>query len=906
MPSCKACFGFFALIFLLLLPVVHAQAQTSEAVKVAVLPFEVNADEELRYLQDSLPELLRDRLESAGFELVDPALVEQAMADSGVSVLDLATARQLALSVGASYSLYGTFSQLGEALNLEARFVDAFGLEPAVPVFSNKDGLINLLPLVDEVVAQVKSTAMSEETIASIDVEGTRILDKDVVLIRLRMQKGDTYDPKAVNEELKTVYGLGYFDDVKVAVSDVTGGKRVVFQVTEKPRIQSIGVYGNDLIDEDEILEIVSSKIGAVLNPNVLRRDLATITAVYKSKGYYKSTVDYKVEGGETGQAKLLFTINEGDKLYIKEIIFDGVEQLDADDLEDELALSEKGFFWWINDTGVLNEELLDRDGASVQAYYANRGFLNVKVARPEVEFRDDGIYVTFRVSEGSRYKIGLVEFKGDLISSEEELKVVIDLDELQAEGGYVNSEVMRNDIENLTNYYNNSGYAYADVGASFRTDEENLIVDVLYNVAKHQRVHIRRVFLEGNTATRDNVIMRSLLLADGDQYNGARIENSIKALEGLNYFSGVDMEPIPTGDPAEMDLKVAVQEKPTGAITGGFGYSSSGGIYLAGAITERNLLGKGYNLSLSTKLGGSSNSWELDFYNPRVNDTYWGFGFDTHLTTGDYEDYDKDSLGAGMRGFHAFGKYSLLGFSYSINNYTIKNVDSDAAESVQDSAGVHLSSSVGVNWSRSTVGKDSFFISRGMKNNLGLSMGGGPFGGGDQYVKWGVTTDYYKPVAGDLVFHIKGAGGFLHENYGGQDVPLAQRYYLGGIDSVRGYTKGKISPRDDNGDRIGGNKYLASSMELLYPLDKEFGILGLLFFDAGNAWKEGESFFEQQTPADETYSNSPSFGLFKSVGAGIRWMSPMGPLRLEYGFGLDDLDDSGSSKFEFSMGQSF
>ncbi len=906
MPSSKACSGFLAFIFLLLLSVVHAGAQTSEAVKVAVLPFEVNADEELRYLQDSLPELLRDRLESAGFELVDPALVEQAMAESGVTMLDLDAARQLALSVGASYSLYGTFSQLGEALSLEARFVDAFGLEPAVPIFSNKDGLINLLPLVDEVVAQVKSTAMSEETIASIDVEGTRILDKDVVLIRLSMQKGDTYDPKEVNEELKTVYALGYFDDVKVLVSDVTGGKRVVFQVTEKPRIQSIGIRGNDVLGEDDILEIVSSKIGAVLNPNVLRMDLATISAVYKSKGYYKATVDYKVEGGETGQAKLLFNITEGDKLYIKEIIFDGVEQLDVGDLKDELALSEKGFFWWIDDSGVLNEELLDRDGASVQAYYANRGFLNVKVARPEVDFRDDGIYVTFRVSEGERYKIGMVDFKGDLIASEEELKLVIVLDDSQVEGEYVSSEIVRNDIEGLTNYYNNSGYAYADVGASFKTDEENLVVDVLYHVSKHQRVHIRRVFLEGNTATRDNVILRSLQLADGDQYSGVRVERSIKSLESLNYFSGVDIEPIPTGDPAEMDLKVAVQEKPTGAITGGFGYSSSGGAYVAGAISERNLLGKGYNLSLSAKLGGSTNSWELDFYNPRVNDTYWGFGFGTHLTTGEFEDYDKESLGAGVRAFHAFGNYSLIGFNYALNSYTIKNVDADAADSVQDAVGVHLSSSVGVNWSRSTVGKDSFFVSRGMKNAAGVTVGGGPFGGDDRYVKWGVSTDYYKPVAGDLVFHVKGAGGFLHENYGGQDVPLSQRYYLGGMSSVRGYSVGKISPRDESGDRIGGNKYLTANMELLYPLDKEFGVLGLLFFDAGNAWKEGESFFEQQTPADETYANSPSFGLFKSVGAGLRWMSPMGPLCLEYGFGLDDLDDSGSSKFEFSMGQAF
>lgn len=905
MPSSKICFGFSTFFLLALLFAAAASAQ-EDAVKIAVFPFEVNADEDLNYLNDSLPELLRDRLSEAGFQLVGADAVAKALADSGATSLNLDQARQLALATGANYALYGTFSQLGEALSLEAQFVDAFGLDSAVPVFSNKDGLINLLPLVDEVVAQVKSTAMKQETIASIDVEGSKILDKDVVLIRLSMKKGDEYSPKGVNDDIKAIYGLGYFDDVQVRVTDVTGGKRVVFQVKEKPRIQSVGVRGNESLDDDEIIEIISSKIGAVLNPNVLKQDLATVRAFYRHKGFYQTKVDYEVEGGETGQAKLNIVIEEGKELYINEIVFDGAKQLAPDELKDQLSLSEKGFFYWITDSGVLNEELLDRDGAAIQAYYANRGFLDVKVARPEVDIRDDGIYVTFRIEEGNRFKISDITFAGDLIATEEEFFEKMESDELMADDEYMNSEIVRNDIEKLTEFYNNKGFAYADVGTRFRPNAEDMTVEIVFDVSKHQRVHIRRVFLTGNTVTRDNVILRSIYLADGDQYNGSSIESSIQSLKGLDYFSGVDIEPIPTGDPSEMDLKVSVQEKPTGAIGGGFGYSSSGGFYVAGDISERNLFGKGYNLALATKFGGTTTSWTLDFYNPRVNDEYWGLGFGTSLTQAEYDEFDKDSLGFGVRGVHAIGPRTLLNLTYNVDIYDIKNVDADASSSIKEAEGAHFGSAVGAELNRSTLRKNSFYYSEGMANSIGVTVGGGFLGGTDDYVKWGHTTDFYQTLVGDLVFHGKAGLGFLHENFGGKDVPISQRYSLGGINSVRGYTSGKISPRDDNGDRIGGNKYLSTNLEMLYPLSKEYGILGVAFFDAGNAWKEGEFFFDEVNPPEETYSSAPSFGMFKSVGGGIRWMSPMGPLRIEYGFGLDELDDSGSSKFEFSMGQSF
>ncbi|MGE4506654.1 MAG: outer membrane protein assembly factor BamA, partial [Desulfovibrionaceae bacterium] len=490
----------------------------------------------------------------------------------------------------------------------------------------------------------------------------------------------------------------------------------------------------------------------------------------------------------------------------------------------------------------------------------------------------------------------------------EADLRNVISSDELEGtEDGFLNAETVRSDVEALTNMYTNRGYAYADVGAKYKPSEADKTVDVLFVLNKHQKVHIRRVFLEGNTMTRDNVILRQVALADGDEYDGQAIERTIQRLESLDYFAGVDVEPIPTGDPSEMDLKVAVEEKPTGAIGGGVGYSSSGGVYLGGSVSERNLFGKGYNLSLSGKFGDDEAGWELDFYNPRVNDEYWGFGVNSALTEKDQGDYDKNSFDNSVRTVHALSGKTLLTLEYGLDFYRIADIDEDASESVKDAEGEHAASTFTTDIARSTVTKASFFKSDGTNNAASMTFGGGFLGGSDHFVKWAFLSEMYTPIVGDLVFHAKGRMGFLHENIGGNDVPTSQRFYLGGISTIRGYSANKIASRDDDGDRIGGNKYLIGNAELFYPLSKDYGILGLLFFDAGNAWKEGEWFFEEVDPVGgENLAAAPSFGVYKSVGTGLRWMSPMGPLQIEYGYGLDDLDESGQHKIEFMMGQQF
>ncbi|WP_319779229.1 outer membrane protein assembly factor BamA [Maridesulfovibrio sp.] len=879
-----------------------AQAEEASSVIIAVLPFEVNADADTQYLKDSLPTLLSDRLREAGFRVVDQQKVMQLVDEQGFDYLNIQAAKDMALLAGAGYSVYGSFSQIGEDLSLDVRLVEAFGMKPAVPLFVSKKGLINLLPAVDELVSKVKLELLSQDKIADIEVRGCRVLDKDVILMRTNIKTGDIYTPSKINADLKNIYALGYFDDVKVKVSDVPGGKKIIFDVKERPRIQAISVKGEDAIDAEDILAAVNTKKGAVMNPKVLSDDLNTLREMYRKEGYYNAKVDYKLEG-EGAQARLNLNIDEGKKLYIEGIKIEGAKQLDPDEIKEQLALTERGWLSWFTKTGVLKEELLERDAAAILAYYGNRGFIDAKVGEPELEIKEDGIYVTFKVSEGDRYKVGKVSFQGDLIVKKSRLRELITADDMSDGGEYLDRSLLREDMKSISDFYSNYGYAYAEANIKFDQHTEDKSVDITFIISKRQKVHIRRVIIEGNSKTRNNVIMREMRLTDGDQFSGSKLQRSIVRLNKLDYFSEVDIEPVPTGDPGEMDLKVKVKDKNTGMISGGIGYSTSDSVFVSAKITERNLFGRGWEFGLNGGWSSKTISYGLEFYNPRINDTRWGGGFNTYWRTDDFTDYDKQTIGSVVSAGYPLGEYTHFYTNYRLDFYTISEVSDNAAKSIKDIEGDNWSSVVTAGVKRDTTNK-AFNPSTGTVNNLVVEMGGGLLMGDDSYVKYTYDSNYFTPVFWDLVFHWKGSAGFIHDNFGSGEMPVFERFYLGGINNVRGYDSREISPRDpDSNDRIGGNKMFYMNFELLFPINEELGLVGVGFFDIGNAWDDGQSFFYDTKQED---GSSLFLGMYKSVGAGIRWFSPMGPIRVEYGYGLDKLEDSSRHKIEFSMGQFF
>jgi outer membrane protein insertion porin family len=866
--------------------------------KIIVLPFAVNAGPDLAYLEESLPKMLRERLTGMGFEVVSEEETMRLLQEQQIEYLDLNVAKDMALLAGAGHAVYGSFSQVGESISLDSRLVEAYGVTEPKPFFVVKEGVINILPAIDETAAKIRVGMQQKDRIASIDVRGNEILDDDVVLMRLKIQPGDAYDPKAVNTELKNLYDLGYFDDIEIAMEESSEGKRLIITVKEKPLIQAINVEGAQELDADDLLAAIATKTGAVLNPRVLADDMGKIRELYRKDGFYNAQVSYRLDQADAKRARLNIIVDEGNKLYVTDIVIQGAKQLDPDDLKDELALSERGLLSWITGSGVLREEILERDAAALEAYYGNRGFLNAKVGQPEVTYSETGITVTFRVDEGTRYKVTSVEYAGDMISAPQDLATVVQMDDLVADNEYLDRSVMRSDLQKLTEHYSNFGYAFAEADVKMNRNDAENTVGVTYTMSKGTKVSINRVLIEGNTKTRDNVIRREMRLADGDLFNGSQLRRSNARLNKLDFFETVEVTPEPAGSPNELNLRVKVKEKPTGQFSAGVGYSSYSQVFFSGQILERNLFGMGYQLGFTGTISAKTADYTATFWNPHYNDTKLGMGVSLYNKLNDYSDYDKQSMGGRLLFGYPLGEYTNLNWHYRLEQYVIEDVDDDADKVIKDIEGENWASSLYGAIKRDTTDR-RINPTKGMTHQFSVEYGGGILGGDDDFIKYIADANHYFPIFLETVIHLHAQAGYIMEN-GGDQIPPFERFYLGGMNSVRGYEERSISPLYDDqdasqgydeGDEKGGNKSFFFNAEYLVPIHKEMGILGLVFFDAGKAWDEDEN-----VDAD----------LYKSVGAGVRWYSPLGPLRLEYGYPLDEINNEREGRFEFAVGQFF
>lgn len=870
-----------------------AQPSDNKDITIAVLPFEVNAEPSLSHLHQELPQMVAEQLRQAGFTVVEESALKRQIANRKVQFLDLKTARELAVLTKANYAIYGSFSQAGESLSLDVRLVEAFGQEPARPLFVSKKGLSNVPIAVGELAMRVRSELAKASAIADIQIRGLAYLDDDVVLMRLGVQKGDPYDPSKLNEELKRVFDLGYFDDVKVSVEQTGGGTVLIFDVKEKPRIQAIGVLGNSGIDQDDIIEAMTTKTGNVLNLKVLAEDLQKIRELYRGKGYYLAQVDYELEQTGAAQARLNIVVKESKKLYISKISVEGATTFSESTLKGEMALQERGMLSWITGGGVLKEELLDRDAAVIEDYYANRGFMDAKVSPAKVDYTEEGIVITYSVVEGERYKVGEIAFDGDLLAPEAELHKIIKLDDMAKNGEWFSREVLREDAKRLTNFYNNYGYAFAETDVKFQRAPDAVAINVGFSMLKNQKVTLRRIIIEGNDKTRDNVIRREILLADGDEFHGTKLQASKENLKRVDLFETYDIETVPTEDPKELDLKIRVKEKSTGTLAGGVGYGSFGGAFVSAKITEKNLFGSGYFVGFSGSFSGKATRFDFTFTNPRVWDTHLLFGINSYYNDQSYPEFDKEAIGTVFKFAYPIGYHTILDWSYGIEKYKITGVDWWSSTDLLREVGNHWSSVLTVGATRNTTNRDQN-PSEGTKATITVSMGGGPLGGDDEFIK--AVLDYHLfyplPWGQDHIFHFRTQAGAIGALFG-DDVPVFERFYLGGMNSLRGYEGLHVSPRDRaTGDTIGGYKMFFANFEYLFPLYQEFGLQGVAFFDMGDSWGNADS---------------ENFNLKKSVGAGLRWYSPFGPLRVEYGYALDTIRSQGDKyRVEFSMGQNF
>ena len=739
--------------------------------------------------------------------------------------------------------------------------------------------------------AAPRASVQDKGIIQDIVVRGTLLIDPERVKNALVTHVGDTADSDQLDEDIRAVWALGYFNDVTAHME----GNTLIVNVTEKQRINAIRVIAaTDDVSEEDALGAMTTQPGTVLNEKNLSNDLEIIKELYRKQGYYLVETKYDIQPLENNKgANLVIHVNEGNKLYVKEVNMIGVDEDLQDELRDVTRIRTHGMFSWFTKYGILKEEDIDGDTQQIQAYLVQHGYLDAIATRPEIFYEEDGIIVNFNIAPGIRYKIGQIGFKGDLLETTDELYEKINLDNVQKDEEYFDLTVMQNDIQKLKEVYTGYGYAFANVDVDTPLDRAKGLVDVYYILQPNEKVYIRNVLLEGNTETRDNVILRELRLADGQAYDGAKMQRSIDRLNNTDFFKEVNTDLLPTGEPGEVDLKLSVVENETGRLGLGIGYSTYDDVGISANIQKNNLYGKGYSVGLQGYLSSKKSSMRGYFVNPHLNDTNLGFSVSVYKEDYEWSDYDRDSTGTEIGFFYPIGEYTRAVLNYRLEYYEIYNIEPDASISIKSYEGENWASVISTGLIRDTT--DSVrFPTRGTKESIMVEYGGGVIGGSDDFIKVRGSYGFYYALGKNHVFHSRISGVAVYKN-GDEPIPAFERIYVGGMSTLRGYDYEDVSTKDSRTDDvIGSTKAVYGSAEYAWRISEQYSIALVPFFDFA-------------TIADENYDSLFDKNYY-STGLEVRWNSPLGDIRFAYGYPLTDgyNGESLSGRFEFTMGRSF
>lgn len=878
--------GRFFLVALLLFCCFASLPANAAEQNTAFLPFKINAPnpQEMRLLTD---EAMSKELSEKKFRMIPREEAKKLVDYAGTWPPPPEDLAGVAEKTGYDYVAAGTLTLIAGQLSIDIQVFDILSPEAAHSSYRSGIPATNLNTAVRETITDILNYTSRDFLIASIDVEGNNRIDTGAIMRKISSKPGDIYDPLQLRNDLKSVFSLGYFENVEIQAKDSPQGKDIIFQIKEKPVIRQVHIKGTDELDEVEVRDAADILPNSILNQTRLNEAVERINALYKSKGYYNTRTNVNITYPSEDKAEVTFEIEEGKKIFIGEIQFEGNKAFDDDDLEDVIETSERGIFSWITESGVLKMDVLQQDAIRIGAFYNNKGFVEVKVGDPKVEQKEDELIITFYIDEGPRYRVGTVEVTGDLIKDREQLLSMLKIRDEK----FLNRQVLRTDSLELTDLYAEQGYAFAEVRPRVDRAEESQRVDIIFEIDKGPLVYFNRVEVTGNTRTRDNVIRRELTVEEGGIFDSTAIRKSTENLQRLGFFEEATVLPQPTLIEDQMDVQVNVKEKATGQFSIGAGYSSSDKLLFMAEISENNLLGTGNRLALSANLSSVTTRFNLSFTNPRILDSKVLAGFNLFNWEKEYDDYTKDSTGGGITLGHSLFEEWRINYGYSYTDTNLSDVSENASVIIQRSRDINVTSSLRLSVGRDT--RNSYYNpSAGSVNTVSVEYAGGFLGGDAEFTKVEGTSSWFFPLPYDMVFHFKASAGQAFENEDDK-LPVYEHFYLGGLNSIRGFETSHVSPVDPvTGERIGGDKMWFTNIEVIFPLVQDLGLRGVAFVDFGNVYDVEENWDFGQTK--------------KAAGVGFRWLSPVGPLRLEWGYNLDPEEDEDSSVWDFSIGGAF
>lgn len=759
--------------------------------------------------------------------------------------------------------------------------------------------------------AQNATSSVSDVTISAIEIQGNGKIEKDAILSRVKSKVGEKLTESNIREDIKSLFKSGFFSNV-AAFKDLKGGQAtLIFKVVEKPSITEIVYEGNTELKPEDLAEAAGIKNYELLSVPKVKDATEKIQKLYEDKGFFLARVDYEIKEVVKDQTvKILFKIRENEKVKVKKITILGNKALSDSTLKAKLLTQEGGFFSGISGSGAYKQEAFDRDIQFLQYTYWNNGYLQVKVDRPQVFVTPDkkSIYITIRVQEGQQYSVGDISFSGDILFPRDEL-----LEGLKIRDNTIFVfDVVQKDLAELQAKYGDLGYAYANVIPRYSFDEAEKKVNLVFDFNKGQKVYFGHINVVGNSKTRDKVLRRELKIKEGELYNETKRRESLESLQRLGFFDDVNFRTSTDPERSEiMNLDVVVKERNTGQIQLGAGYGTSTGFTLQGSVQQSNFLGKGQNLGVSLNLSSSYSVYDITFTEPYYNDTLWSTGFRlfSSNSTG-RADYGEEKYGGSLFLGHPVSEYSRVNISYSLSKTRLYPTWDAAGSLITDFQLFPLTTAEGVS---SMVGasyefdnrNDRFKPTKGWLASLGYSQAG--LGGDLRYYKANAGLRFFKNLFWDVVWRNSLGYAIIGATDPGQSPPFNELNLLGGPYSLRGYRYYRVGKQTVSNKLlaqyagqtnatilatryVGGTQQALYQTELQFPLIKEADMYGVAFYDVGQA--------EDTLTSQKFYAD---------VGFGIRWFSPIGPLRFEWGFPLNrDADFHEPSVFEFSIGTPF
>ena len=732
------------------------------------------------------------------------------------------------------------------------------------------------------------SSVLAQEqlpVVNSIEVKGLKRVEEGALKSKITQKVGEPLSNEKVSEDIKSIFKMGYFDDVKTEIDPMEGGIKLIYVVKEKPTIIRVEFQGNKELEDDKLKEKISVTVGSIADTTLIQDNATKLQLFYEDEGYWLATVVPVVNKISENEVYLTFQIDEGKKVKVRDIRIVGNKAISSGKIKGVMKTGTWKIYSFIFSSGYYKKDVMNVDLDAIKDLYFNNGYIKVIVADPEILLTEDksGMTITINISEGDQYRVSSVSLTAYKAFTEAELRGRISA----SPGAIFSKEVVRADITSITDLYTQNGYALASVYPDIMPDDATKQLSLTYKVEEGKIYRVGMIEITGNTKTKDKVIRREIRIDEGDIFNSALLKRSYERLNNLNYFETVDLVPKPKYEEQLLDVDVKVKEKSTGFLSVGGGYSSVDKFVAMVDITQANLFGTGRYLRARGELGGNISNFTLSYKDPWFMDKPVVFSVDGYLTRQQYPDYETKAIGGDFGFGKSFGEYWGANIMYNLSKVTVFGVSSTASTVIKSQQGTAITSSITPSITRDS--RDSYIDpSSGSRNSVYFTFAG--LGGDNKFVKGLADSAWFFPLGSTgTTIMVRGRIGYAKGIFN-ETLPLYENFCVGGIYTVRGIGYCQAGPKTDQGEYIGGPKELIFNTEYVFPIVRELKLKGVVFFDAGNAYA-----------ANEAYGT-----LRPTAGAGIRWISPMGPLRVEWGYNLNRRPGEISNKVEFTFGSFF